>query len=105
MIMHLKYYRQPIIIVFIIITGLIVMIAIGFPLGILSQKPDGLERVLVDYKGDSWLENLFSPWTPFLAWIENDYLAGIIGIILTTAIIISVFYLITFLKKRKIERN
>ncbi|MFX1497806.1 MAG: hypothetical protein ACFFBH_09785 [Promethearchaeota archaeon] len=103
--MNLKDYRRPIIIVFVILIGLIVIIAVGFPLGILSQNPDGLERVLIDYKGNSWLENLFSPWIPFLAWIENDYLAGIIGIILTTAIIISVFYLITFLKKRKIERN
>ena len=102
--MNLEQYKRPIIIIFVITIGLIVMIAVGFPLGILSQNPDGLERVLIDYNGESWLENLFSPWMPILAWIENDYIAGVIGIILTTTIIISVFYLITFLKRRKKER-
>ncbi|MFX1233848.1 MAG: hypothetical protein ACFFBY_04730 [Promethearchaeota archaeon] len=103
--MNIGQYRRPLMIVLIVAMGLILVIAIGFPLGFLSQNPDGLERVLIDYNGESWLENLFSPWIPFLSWIENEYIAGIIGIILTMTIIISVFYLITFLKRRKIERN
>ncbi|MFX0033167.1 MAG: hypothetical protein ACFE8E_11130 [Candidatus Hodarchaeota archaeon] len=98
-------YKRPIMIIALVIIALVLMIAIGFPLGILSQNPDGLERVLIDYNGESWLENLFSPWTPFLVWIENEYLAGIIGIILTTVVIVVVFYFIAFLKRRRREKS
>jgi len=103
--MDFKQYKRHILIIAVVIIVLIVMIAIGFPLGILSQNPDGLERVLIDYNGESWLENLFSPLTPFLAWIENEYLAGTIGIILTTVAIVAVFYFIAFLKRRRREKT
>jgi len=31
------------------------MIAVGFTIGVLSDAPDGLERVLIDQNGESWL--------------------------------------------------
>jgi hypothetical protein len=76
-------------------------IAIGYTIGFLSDNPDGLERVLIDYYGEDWLENLASPWIPFLVWLDNEYFAGIVGIILSITAIMSVFYLITRFKKRK----
>ncbi len=103
--MNLKKYKWPIITVSTIIIVLILVIAIGYPLGFLSENPDGLERVLIDYFDESWLENLNSPWNPILAWIENEYIAGIIGIIIATIIMSSTFYIIIFLKKRKKERE
>ena len=103
--MNLNKYKWPIITVSAIIIILILVIAIGYPLGILSENPDGLERVLVDYFGEPWLENLNSPWNPILGWIENEYIAGIIGVIIATIIMSSTFYLIVFLKKRKKERE
>jgi hypothetical protein len=103
--MNLKQYKRPIMVISIVIIVLVAMIAIGYPLGFLSQNPDGLERVLIDYYGESWLENLFSPWVPFLVWIENDYITGIIGIILTTVAIFTVFYFIAFLKRRNREKT
>ncbi|MFX0018631.1 MAG: hypothetical protein ACFFAK_09260 [Promethearchaeota archaeon] len=103
--MNLKKYKWPIITVSTIIILLILIIAIGYPSGILSENPDGLERVLIDYFGESWLENLKSPWNPILGWIENQYIAGIIGVIFVAIIMSSTFYLIMFLKKRKIEKE
>ena len=103
--MNLRQYQRPLTIILIVAVALMLVIAIGFPLGFVSQNPDGLERVLIDYNGESWLENLFSPWIPFLAWIENEYIASIMGLILTMIIIISVFYLITFLKRRGKEKD
>jgi hypothetical protein len=76
-------------------------IAVGFPIGFLSNDPDGLERVLIDYHGEDWLNNLFSPWIPILSWLDNEYIAGIVGIVLTIAIMMVAFYLITRFKKRK----
>jgi len=93
-------YKWPLITVVVVIAALMFVIAVGFTLGFLSENPDGLERVLIDINGEEWLENLFSPWIPILSWISNDYVAGIIGIVLTITIMTGVFYLITYLKKR-----
>lgn len=76
------------------------MIFIGYPLGILSEDPDGLERVLIDQNGESWLEGLTSVWIPFLSWIENNYIAAIIGVLLSVLIIFSVFKLISYKKEK-----
>ena len=78
------------------------VISVGFTIGFLSENPDGLERVLIDYYGEEWLENLYSPWIPFLSWISNDYVAGSIGIVLSIAVMMGIFYVITRFKKRKL---
>jgi len=96
-------YKWPLITIIVIVAALMLVIAVGFTLGFLSENPDGLERVLTDYFGEEWLENLSSPWVPFLNWITNDYVAGIIGIILSVAALMGTFYLITRLKKRKLK--
>ena len=96
-------YKWPLITIIVIVAALMLVIAVGFTLGFLSENPDGLERVLTDYFGEEWLENLSSPWIPFLSWITNDYVAGIIGIILSIAALMGTFYLITRLKKRKLK--
>ena len=99
----IKRNKWPLITILTIITVLMLVLAIGFTIGFLSDHPDGLERVLIDYNGEEWLENLFSPWIPFLSWITNDYVAGIIGIVLSITVLMGSFYLITRLKKRKID--
>lgn len=96
-------YKWPLITIIVIVAALMLVIAVGFTLGFLSENPDGLERVLTDYFGEEWLENLSSPWIPFLSWITNDYVAGIIGIVLSVAALMGTFYLITRLKKRKLK--
>ena len=96
-------YKWPLITIFVIVTALTLVIAIGFTIGFLSENPDGLERVLIDYYGEEWLENLYSPWIPFLSWITNDYVAGIIGVVLSIAVLMGTFYLITHFKKKKLE--
>ena len=96
-------YKWPLITIFVIATALVLVIAIGFTIGFLSEDPDGLERVLIDFHDEEWLENLNSPWNPILSWITNEYVAGIIGIVLSIAILMASFYLITRLKKRKLE--
>jgi len=100
---YTKRYKWPLITLIVIIAALMFVIAVGFTIGFLSEDPDGLERVLINNNGEEWLENLYSPWIPFLSRITNDYIAGIIGIILAIAIMIAVFYLIIFLKKRNTE--
>ena len=95
-----KKFMWPIITILVITVVLMLMIAVGFSLGILSEDPDGLERVLIDIKGEPWLEELPSPWEPILGGIESDYVAGIIGILLAIAIMITLFYLIILLKKK-----
>lgn len=84
-----------------IVVILIVMIAIGYPLGILSEDPDGLERVLIDQNGESWLEGLSSVWIPFLSWIENNYIAAIVGVLLSAVMIFAVFKLFAYHKASK----
>ena len=99
----IKRNKWSLLVILIIIITLMFAIAVGFTIGFLSENPDGLERVLTDYYGEDWLENLFSPWTPILSWLTNDYIAGIIGVILSIAVIMSAFYLITRFKKRKLK--
>ena len=98
-------YKWPLITVIVVSAALMLVIAIGFTIGFLSENPDGLERVLIDYFGEEWVENLKSPWTPILSWITNDYVAGIIGIVLAIAVLMGSFYLITRLKKRKLAES
>ena len=99
----IKRNKWPLITILIIVIALMSVIAVGFTIGFLSENPDGLERVLIDYYGEEWLENLFSPWIPFLSWITNDYVAGIVGVILSITVLMGTFYLITRLKKKKLE--
>lgn len=97
----IEKYRWPVITIVIIITVLMVMIAVGFTIGILTEDPDGLERSLIDAMGEDWLEGLPSSWDPVLGWIGNDYVIGIIGILLTFFLMVAVSRLIVSLKKRK----
>ena len=99
----IKRNKWPLITILIVVTTLMSVIAVGFTIGFLSENPDGLERVLIDYYGEEWLENLYSPWIPFLSWITNDYVAGIIGVVLSIAVLMGTFYLITHFKKKKLE--
>ena len=96
--------KGPIIVILIVITTLMFAIAVGFTIGFLSNDPDGLERVIIDYYGEDWLENLFSPWIPILSWLNNDYVAGIVGVVLSIGVMMTVFYLITRYKKRKLVK-
>ncbi len=99
----IKRNNWPLITILIIIVALMSVIAVGFTIGFLSENPDGLERVLIDYYGEEWLENLFFPWIPFLSWITNDYVAGIVGVVLSITVLMGTFYLITRFKKKKLE--
>ncbi|MFX1502683.1 MAG: energy-coupling factor ABC transporter permease, partial [Promethearchaeota archaeon] len=101
---NISKYKRPIISILTIIGTLILSISVGFTIGFLSNAPDGLERVLIDQNGEEWVKNLMSPWVPLLSWISNDYVAAIIGIILSIVIMISVFYLIVKYKKRNLTR-
>jgi len=99
----LKRNKKPLIAILIIIISLMFVIAVGFTIGFLSNNPDGLERVLIDYYGEEWVDNLFSPWTPILSWLNNEYVAGIVGTVLSIVVIMVAFYLITRFKKRKLN--
>jgi len=99
----IEKYKWPILTIVVIIVALMVMIAIGFTIGILSEDPDGLERAIIDARGEEWLESLTSPWEPILGWIGNDFIIGIVGILLTLFLIIAVFELVIYLKKKKQE--
>jgi len=99
--LNFRSHRKIFASLLLVLVILLVMIAIGYPLGILSEDPDGLERVIIDSNGESWLENLASPWIPFLSWIENNYIAAIIGISLSVVIIFAVFKLISYRKKNQ----
>ena len=94
----IKKYKWPLITILTVIAALMFVLAVGFTIGFLSDNPDGLERVLIDYNGEEWLENLFSPWIPFLSWITNDYVAVIIGIVLSITVINGSFYLFSRMK-------
>ncbi len=96
----LEEYKWPIITIVILTVGLMLIIAVGFTIGILSEDPDGLERVIINIKGEEWLEGLPSAWDPILGGIESDYIAGIVGIILSVVLMTTVFYLIIYLKKK-----
>lgn len=99
---NITKYKRPITSIIAVSLTLIVMIAVGFTIGILSGAPDGLERVLIDQNGESWLDSLTSPWIPILNWITNDYGAAILGIVITILVMISMFYLIIRFKKKAI---
>ena len=99
--MEKEGYKWSAIIIGIIIGVLMVMIAVGFTIGILSDNPDGLERALIDAHSEKWVENLPSPWTPILGWIGNAYIEGIVGIILSAVTIMVIFYIPFYIKKRK----
>ncbi len=97
---NVSRYKRPIISISVIIGVSVLMITVGLTIGILSDAPDGLERVLIDQNGESWLENLVSPWEPLLNWIKSDYGAAIIGIVVSVILMTSVFYLIIRYKKK-----
>ena len=97
---NISKYKRPIISVFVITGALILMIAVGFTIGILSDAPDGLERVLIDQNGESWLETLVSPWEPIFSWISSDYGSAILGISVSIILMSSAFYLIIRYKKK-----
>ena len=99
---NISKYKRPIASILAVIATLIVMIAVGFTIGILSGAPDGLERVLIDQNGESWLDNLTSPWVPLLNWITSDYGAAILGIAITVLVMVSIFYTIIHHKKKVI---
>ncbi|MFO7795263.1 MAG: hypothetical protein ACQERB_02795 [Promethearchaeati archaeon] len=92
-------YKWPVITLVVTSVVLMIMLSIGFTVGILSEDPDGLERVLEDLK----VAEPEAFWVPFFSFITNDYVAGILGLILTTVIIGGVFYLITNSKKKRTE--
>ncbi|MFX0080484.1 MAG: energy-coupling factor ABC transporter permease [Candidatus Hodarchaeota archaeon] len=96
---NISKYRRPIISIIALTGTLTLMIAVGFTIGILSSGPDGLERVLIDQNGESWLDNLVSPWLPIFGWITNDYGAAILGIVISVVLMSSTFYLIIRYKK------
>lgn len=98
---EIKQYKWPLITIVIIIAVLMLMIAVGFTIGILSEDPDGMERMLIDANGEPWLEELPSYWEPFLGGIDSEYLAGVVGLSLSVVFMIAIFYLIAFIKKRK----
>ncbi|MFX1501046.1 MAG: energy-coupling factor ABC transporter permease [Promethearchaeota archaeon] len=103
---NISKYKKPIITIFIVSITLILMIAVGFTIGILSDAPDGLERVLIDQNGESWLKNLISPWEPVFSWITSEYSAAILGIAISVIIMSSIFYLIIrYKKKNSINTN
>jgi len=97
----IKEYRIPLITIVVVLGVLLVMIAVGFTIGILSEDPDGLERVLIDANGEEWLESLPVYLQPILGWLTNDYVIAIIGVSLTVVIIIGTFYAIGYVKKSK----
>jgi len=101
----IEKYKKTLLYTSIIIVLLIVVLAIGFPLGFLSGDPDGLERTIIDSQGETWLETLEAFWYPILSWIENEYIAGIIGLLLTLAIAIGLFNLMKYLRNKRITRT
>jgi hypothetical protein len=99
--LNFKKHRGIFLTLILVVVILLVMIAIGYPLGILSESPDGLERVLIDHNGEPWLENLVSPWIPLLSWIENNYIAAIVGVCLSAIVIFAFFKIVSHYKKRQ----
>jgi len=98
-------YKRPITSILIVSGILFLMIAVGFTIGILSDAPDGLERVLIDQNGESWLDNLVSPWIPLFSFITNEYGAAILGIVLSIIVMSSSFYLIMRYRKNNTVKS
>lgn len=101
--------KKAIIIIVVISAILMVFVAVGFTIGILSEDPDGLERSLIDAwgggeEGEEEVEGLPTVFAP-LGFIENDYVAGIIGIALSVILMIGLFYGISKIMQRKKEAN
>ncbi|MBD3196848.1 MAG: hypothetical protein GF317_17465 [Candidatus Lokiarchaeota archaeon] len=90
-------YKWPIISILVVVVVLSIMLTVGFSIGILSDAPDGLERVLED-GGVSEPEPF---WVPLLSWIKNEYIAGTIGILLSLSVIGGLFYVITKFKQSR----
>ena len=101
--LSLKNNKKPIISIIVIAGVLMVMIAVGFTIGILSTNPDGLERMLIDANGEAWLESLPVFLQPIFGWLENEYVVGILGMALTVTIIVGTFYTIGYIKKKKLS--
>ncbi|MFX1274166.1 MAG: hypothetical protein ACFFBP_00790 [Promethearchaeota archaeon] len=98
---YLKRYKIPLITIFVVTFGLILMMTFGYAIGILSGAPDGLERVM----NDIGAEEPVSPFAPLLGFIENDYVIAILGISLIISITVVSFYLIGFIKKKRINNQ
>ena len=94
-------YKWPMLTIVIITVVLMVMLTVGFTIGILSEDPDGLERALIDARGEKWLENLPTVWEPILGSIENDYVVGIVGILLSVVLMVAIFQIIAYTKKKE----
>lgn len=108
--MSIKEYKRPIYIIVAVISVLMILLMVGYAVGIISDDPDGLERTLIDAngggaQGEEWLDGLSSIWNPILGWIENEYIAGIVGVLLSLFIMVSIFYIIAFMAKKKAENR
>ncbi len=93
----IKQYKTPIITILVVVLVLMIMLAVGFQIGILSTNPDGLEKTLED-AGVQEPEPFFEA---FLGWITNDYIAGILGIILTITFVLATYYIVLYVKKKR----
>ena len=92
---------KPIIVIVVVTTVLILMIAFGITIGIVSADPDRLERMIED----AGVEEPAGFFEPLLAWIQNEYIVAIVGILLIIGITLTTFYLIGFIKKQKINEE
>ncbi|MFX1488028.1 MAG: energy-coupling factor ABC transporter permease [Promethearchaeota archaeon] len=102
--LNVERFKRPITSTIIIIGVLMFMIAVGFTIGILSESPDGLERVLIDYD-ENLLGNLQSSWIPLFSWVKDDYSAGILGTVISIAILSSIFYIVIRYKRKNQEKK
>jgi hypothetical protein len=103
-VLKIERFKRPVTSVVIIIGVLMLMIAVGFTIGILSEAPDGLERVLIDYD-ENLLNNLEHSWIPLLGWVKSDYSIGILGIIISVIIMSSIFFIIVRYKRKNQEKK
>ncbi len=98
-------YKWPIITICVIFGVLMLMLTFGFTLGILSEDPDGLEATIINVKGEEWLEGLTSPWEPIFGWIDNDYIAGTLGMLIAVGLMMSIFFIISYVKKHQKDQK
>lgn len=96
----IKRYKTPIITIIIVTAILLLMLSIGFTIGILSENPDGLEKTLEDL-GVEEPEPFFEA---LLGWINNEHVRAIVGIILIVSITSGVYYILVYVKKKRITR-
>ncbi|MFW9865700.1 MAG: energy-coupling factor ABC transporter permease [Candidatus Thorarchaeota archaeon] len=102
--LNIERYKRPITSMIIIIGVLMFMIAVGFTIGILSESPDGLERVLIDYD-ENLLGNLQNSWIPLFSWVKDDYSAGILGTVISVVILSSIFYIVIRYKRKNQDKK